>query len=250
MLIVAFAVMIPPTPGISRRALAADDDRPLGWSYSPSSFTQRIPIVALAFVGLFVSRYLAAYQIGHIDGLWDPFFGPGGAPVGKRQRGGGHLMGLEGLSHRRRRLRRLRLCSGHPGRRHRRPPALAHHAVDGAPVRAADHPARGDQRHLHHHPAASDRRALHALHRPGGGHRGPHALFDRRGAGDRPVPLARQEGGRAVLAHLLEGRAGAVGEPDAGAGPRPSGGRRAARLRHRRRQFSLDAGRQRGSRRS
>ncbi|AZO63713.1 MULTISPECIES: NAD-dependent epimerase/dehydratase family protein [unclassified Mesorhizobium] len=81
MLIVAFAVMIPPTPGISRRALAADDDRPLGWTYSPSTFTQRIPIVALAFVGLFVSRYLAAYQMGHIDGLWDPFFGPGGAPV-------------------------------------------------------------------------------------------------------------------------------------------------------------------------
>ncbi|MCA1403295.1 NAD-dependent epimerase/dehydratase family protein [Ensifer sp. IC3342] len=81
MLIPVFAVMTPPTPGISRRALAADDDRPLGWSYSPSSFTQRIPIVALAFVGLFVSRYLAAYQMGHIDGLWDPFFGPGGAPV-------------------------------------------------------------------------------------------------------------------------------------------------------------------------
>jgi uncharacterized membrane protein len=81
MLVIAFAVIIPPTPLISRRALAADDDRPLGWTYSPSSFTQRIPIVALALVGLFVSRYLAAYQLGHIDGLWDPFFGPGGAPT-------------------------------------------------------------------------------------------------------------------------------------------------------------------------
>ncbi|MDX0994284.1 NAD-dependent epimerase/dehydratase family protein [Sinorhizobium medicae] len=81
MLIVAFAVMIPPTPGIGLRALSADDDRPLGWSYSPSSFTQRMPIVALAFVGLFVSRYLAAYQMGHVDGLWDPFFGPDDAPV-------------------------------------------------------------------------------------------------------------------------------------------------------------------------
>jgi uncharacterized membrane protein len=81
MLVIAFAVIIPPTPGISRRALAADDDRPLGWSYSPSSFTQRMPIVALAFLGLFVSRYLAAFQLGHIDGLWDPFFGPGAAPV-------------------------------------------------------------------------------------------------------------------------------------------------------------------------
>jgi nucleoside-diphosphate-sugar epimerase/uncharacterized membrane protein len=82
MLVVAFAVMIPPTPAISRRSLAADDDRPLGWSYSPSSFTQRIPIIALAFVGLFVSRYLAAFQLGHIDGLWDPFFGPGASPFG------------------------------------------------------------------------------------------------------------------------------------------------------------------------
>jgi nucleoside-diphosphate-sugar epimerase/uncharacterized membrane protein len=81
MLVVVFAVMVPPTSGISRRALAADDDRPLGWTYSPSSFTQRIPIVALAFAGLFVSRYLAAYQMGHVDGLWDPFFGAGGAPV-------------------------------------------------------------------------------------------------------------------------------------------------------------------------
>src|SRR5690606_20560834 len=80
-MVVAFAVMIPPTPGIGWRAQAADDDRPLGWSYSPSSFTQRIPIVALAFVGLFVSRYLAAYQMGHVDGLWDPFFGPGDAQV-------------------------------------------------------------------------------------------------------------------------------------------------------------------------
>lgn len=82
MLVVTFAVMIPPTPGISHRALAAGDDRPLGWSYSPSSYGQRIPIIALAFVGLFVSRYLAAYQMGHIDGLWDPFFATGGAPVG------------------------------------------------------------------------------------------------------------------------------------------------------------------------
>jgi nucleoside-diphosphate-sugar epimerase/uncharacterized membrane protein len=82
MLVVAFAVMIPPTPAISRRSLAADDDRPLGWSYSPSSFTQRLPIIALAFVGLFVSRYLAAFQLGHIDGLWDPFFGPGASAAG------------------------------------------------------------------------------------------------------------------------------------------------------------------------
>lgn len=76
-LVVVFAVMVPPQPGIALRALASDDDRPLGWSYSPSTWTQRLPIIALSLVGLFVSRYLAAYQMGHIEGLWDPFFGPG-----------------------------------------------------------------------------------------------------------------------------------------------------------------------------
>lgn len=116
MLIVAFAVMIPPTPGISRRALAADDDRPLGWSYSPSLFTQRIPIIGLAFVGLFVSRYLAAYQLGHIDGLWEPFFGPGETAMAARR---WSPLGLQGFSDRRCRAGRLRLCAGYPRRRDR-----------------------------------------------------------------------------------------------------------------------------------
>ena len=75
MLVIVFAVVVPPQPGIGREALASDADVPLGWSSSPSSWVQRAPIVALAFVGLFVSRYLGAYQLGHIDGLWDPFFG-------------------------------------------------------------------------------------------------------------------------------------------------------------------------------
>ncbi|WP_191061328.1 NAD-dependent epimerase/dehydratase family protein [Geminicoccus harenae] len=77
MLLITFAVIIAPQPGVAREALATKGDRPLGWSYSPSSYTQRAPIVALAFVGLFVSRYLAAYQLGHIDSVWDPIFGPG-----------------------------------------------------------------------------------------------------------------------------------------------------------------------------
>jgi uncharacterized membrane protein len=78
-------VLVPPQPGIAREALASDSDLPLGWSYSPSSYVQRVPIVALAFVGLFVSRYLAAYQLGHIDSLWDPFF----AGVGPEDRRNG-----------------------------------------------------------------------------------------------------------------------------------------------------------------
>jgi nucleoside-diphosphate-sugar epimerase/uncharacterized membrane protein len=74
MLVIVFAVMVPAQPGISRRALASSGDLPLGWTYSPSSYVQRIPIVALAFVGFFISRYLAAYQLGHVDSAWDPFF--------------------------------------------------------------------------------------------------------------------------------------------------------------------------------
>ena len=82
-LVIVFAVMVPPQPGISREALTSPADVPLGWSYSPSSYVQRVPIVALAFVGLFVSRYLSAFQLGHIDSLWDPFFsGQGGGRNG------------------------------------------------------------------------------------------------------------------------------------------------------------------------
>jgi uncharacterized membrane protein len=52
-------------------------DTPPGWSYSPSDWIQRGPIIAMAFVGFFLSRYLAAYQLGHIAYPWDPFFGDG-----------------------------------------------------------------------------------------------------------------------------------------------------------------------------
>lgn len=50
---------------------------PPGWSYNPSTWTQRGPVIALGLLGFFISRYLAAYQFGHIDAAWDPFFGPG-----------------------------------------------------------------------------------------------------------------------------------------------------------------------------
>jgi nucleoside-diphosphate-sugar epimerase len=76
-LAIAFAVAIPSAPGISPAARTSGPDAPPGWDYSPSCWTNRIPIIALAFVGLFISRYLAAYQLGHIDAAWDPWFGDG-----------------------------------------------------------------------------------------------------------------------------------------------------------------------------
>ena len=76
-LVILFAVGVPAPPGVSPVARLVGPDAPPGWDYSPSSWNQRIPIIALALVGLFISRYLAAFQLGHIDSAWDPFFGDG-----------------------------------------------------------------------------------------------------------------------------------------------------------------------------
>lgn len=52
-------------------------DIPAGWSYNPSTWQQRIPIVALGFASFLMARYMAAFQLGHIDSVWEPFFGDG-----------------------------------------------------------------------------------------------------------------------------------------------------------------------------
>ena len=63
-LIFGFAVCTKPDPGPSALAALTGPDTPPGWSYNPSTWTQRLPIIVLALVGLYVSRYLAAYQLG------------------------------------------------------------------------------------------------------------------------------------------------------------------------------------------
>jgi hypothetical protein len=73
-LVICFAVGLPPEPGVSPLAARAGPTTPPGWSYNPSDWTQRLPIIALALVGLYVSRWLAGYQLGHLDGVWEPFF--------------------------------------------------------------------------------------------------------------------------------------------------------------------------------
>ena len=73
-LIFGFAVCTRPEPGPSAIATLTGPEVPPGWSYNPSRWTQRVPIIALAIIGLYVSRYLAAYQLGHIPDVWDPFF--------------------------------------------------------------------------------------------------------------------------------------------------------------------------------
>lgn len=50
---------------------------PAGWSYNPSAWLQRLPVIFFGFLGWFISRYLSAYQLGYISTVWDPFFGDG-----------------------------------------------------------------------------------------------------------------------------------------------------------------------------
>lgn len=77
-LVLCLAIVVRPFPGFSPVADVSGPDVPPGWTFSPSDWTQRIPIILLAFIGFYISRYLAAYQLGHIEQVWDPFFSAGG----------------------------------------------------------------------------------------------------------------------------------------------------------------------------
>lgn len=76
-LVIAFSVLIPMMPGMSMSGMMGGPDIPPGWNYCPSTWLQRLPIAVLGLLGLLISRYLAAYQLGHVDTAWDPFFGLG-----------------------------------------------------------------------------------------------------------------------------------------------------------------------------
>lgn len=52
-------------------------DVPPGWSYNPSTWIQRAPIIVLGLIGFFLSRPMAGYQLGYVDWIWEPFFGEG-----------------------------------------------------------------------------------------------------------------------------------------------------------------------------
>ncbi len=50
---------------------------PAGWSYNPSSWSQRVPVIVLTLVSFPPAVYMAAYQLGYIGSMWDPVFGDG-----------------------------------------------------------------------------------------------------------------------------------------------------------------------------
>jgi hypothetical protein len=72
--IIALSILVPGMPNMILH-MEPGPEIPSGWSYNPSSWPQRGIMLGLAFAGWLVSRYLAAFQLGYIDSVWDPFFG-------------------------------------------------------------------------------------------------------------------------------------------------------------------------------
>lgn len=76
-LVVVFAVLAPGMPMPQGMKMEPGPDMPPGWSYNPSSWAQRAPIIALALLGFFLSRQMTSFQLEHIASFYDPFFGNG-----------------------------------------------------------------------------------------------------------------------------------------------------------------------------
>lgn len=76
-LVIVFAILAPGMPMAAGMSMEPGPDAPPGWSYNPSSWPQRAPIIGLALVGFFLSRHMTAFQLGHITSLRDLFFGAG-----------------------------------------------------------------------------------------------------------------------------------------------------------------------------
>ena len=52
-------------------------DIPAGWDYNPSTWQERLPIITVALGGFGIAAYLALYQWGIVQDVWEPFFGDG-----------------------------------------------------------------------------------------------------------------------------------------------------------------------------
>ncbi|WP_027714174.1 vitamin K epoxide reductase family protein [Desulfuromonas sp. TF] len=79
-LVIALTILIPGMPAMISY-MKMGPDLPPGWSYNPSSWVQRSIMISLGFAGWLVSRYLAAFQLGYLPDVWDPFFGEGSRKI-------------------------------------------------------------------------------------------------------------------------------------------------------------------------
>ena len=69
-LAITFSALVPMMPGMSHEGMMDESTVPPGWTYSPSSWLQRLPIIALGLFGFLIARYLTAYQLGHVGAVW------------------------------------------------------------------------------------------------------------------------------------------------------------------------------------
>lgn len=60
---------------------SSDPAIPPGWRVNPSSWSQRVPIVVLAMLGGAAALWLALYQQGVTDTVFEPFFGDGTSQI-------------------------------------------------------------------------------------------------------------------------------------------------------------------------
>jgi len=82
-LAIALSILVPMMPGMAHHMemMKPGPEIPPGWTYNPSSWHQRAPMIIAAFLGWMISRYLAAFQLGYIKEVWEPFFGGGTVKV-------------------------------------------------------------------------------------------------------------------------------------------------------------------------
>lgn len=50
---------------------------PPAWDYNPSTWSQRWPLILMAFIGFLIALYLGLYQLRVIPTVWEPLFGNG-----------------------------------------------------------------------------------------------------------------------------------------------------------------------------
>lgn len=57
--------------------MKSNDSIPMGWSFNPSAWSKRIPLLILATLGLLIALYLGLYQLNIFRNVCEPFFGNG-----------------------------------------------------------------------------------------------------------------------------------------------------------------------------
>jgi uncharacterized membrane protein len=71
MLAIGLCILVPKRPA----KFEIGPQIPKGWTYNPSSWQQRIPVMLFGLIAWFLGRYLAGYQLQYTDYLWTPSAG-------------------------------------------------------------------------------------------------------------------------------------------------------------------------------